>query len=227
MQPTDLAEEAASALNQTRRMRGRLGSRNNPTAARADNSMISILTFESTHADHTDASAVRAWLENADEAAAEWLFEKYLPLVRHICSRKLPRPWIIEDAAEDTMSRAFLALCGFDAERSFSSWIGSIAAHVCADKLRSLSRRAEVPLNDIDIPAEDANECNRSEQLSAVRELVDSMPPRFRVVVELHYFEGLTMRDVANRTGLTPANVAVRLMRARRALVERAARSVG
>lgn len=189
--------------------------------------MISVFTYE-TPADlvHTDCSAVCAWLEAGDEAAAAWLFEKYVPLVRHICSRSLPRPWIAEDAIADTMSRAFQSLPQFDLARSLSAWISTIASRVCTDKLRNFFRRPEVPVEEIDLSGigveASAGDEIHSERFAAARELVASLQPKARTLVELHYFEGLTAREVADRTGLTPANVAVRLMRARQALAVRA-----
>ena len=98
---------------------------------------------------HSDASAIRAWLENTDEPAAAWLFDKYLPLVVHVCSRKLPHSWMASDAAQDTISRAFQSLWNFDSERSFSSSIATIASRICVDYLRVFSRRVEIPMDDV------------------------------------------------------------------------------
>lgn len=190
--------------------------------------MISVLTFDSVSQatfGYTDDSAIQGWLEHDDEAAASWLFEKYLPLVRHVCARRLPHFWLIEDSAQDAMSRAFQSLQRFDASRCFSSWLTSIAANVCVDKLRGIYRNDAVLVEDgdayvqalLEAPGEGVNE-----RIYAARELVESLQADFRQVVELHYFNGLTAREVAARTGLTPANVAIRLMRARQVLAARA-----
>lgn len=190
--------------------------------------MISVLTFDSVSQatfGYTDASAIQGWLEHDDEAAATWLFEKYLPLVRHVCARRLPRSWLVEDSAQDTMSRAFQSLHRFDTSRCFSSWLTSIAANVCVDKLRRLYRNSTVLVEEVDAYVQallDAPEEGANERIDAARELVESLQPDFRQVVELHYFDGLTAREVAVRTGLTQANVAIRLMRARQFLAARA-----
>ena len=189
--------------------------------------MISVSEYETpAQTAHTDASAIRSWLDAGDEAAAAWLFGKYTPLVRHICDRRLPRMWIAEDAAADTMSRAFQSLPQFDPQRSFPGWIATIAVRVCTDTLRSLYRRHEAPLEEIDasgIVVESAEDDIPNDRISAARELVATLRSNVRKIVELHYFEGLTAREVAEQTGLTPANVAIRLMRARQSLTVRAA----
>jgi RNA polymerase sigma factor (sigma-70 family) len=189
--------------------------------------MISVLTFVST-ADapmaHTDASAVRAWVKDGDESAAGWLFDKYLPLVVHICSRRLPRHWMISDAAQDTMSRAFLSLANFDTGRCFSSWIATIASHVCSDHLREFARKVDFPAR---CPIEEAREiaaADRTFRVSIARELLDGLEPVSREIVEAHYLEGLTAREVAGRAGLSPENVAIRLMRARQTMASRASK---
>ena len=189
--------------------------------------MISVSTYETpAQTGHTDRSAIRAWLQVGDEAAAAWLFEKYKPLVQHICARRLPRPWIAEDAAADTMSRAFQSLPQFAQERSFSAWVGTIAVRVCTDKLRSFFRRAEVGVEEIDasgIAQESAGDAIHNDRFAMAHELVASLKSKARKIVELHYFDGLTAREVAERTGLTPTNVGIGLMRARQSMAARAA----
>lgn len=192
--------------------------------------MISVLTFGNqaeAPCGFTDSSAVRDWLGAGDEAAATWLYEKYFPLVRHVCSRRLPRAWMADDATQETMTRAFRALRHFDAERSFSAWITSIASRVCVDALRTFGRRLEIPVEDMDesgrlLFKRKALETADRERVQAMRELVGSLPPEVRTVVELYYFDGLTASEVASRAGLSPGNVAIRLMRARQCLASRA-----
>ena len=193
--------------------------------------MISVLTF-GNEGDaplcFTDNSAIHAWLTEGDEVAASWLYEKYLPLVRHICSRRLPRSWMANDATQETMVRGFHSLHNFDTVRRFSSWIGTIATRVCVDALRTFSRRLEIPVVDLDESAvfrfEAAPlELPNADRAEATRNLLGSLDPEVRVVVELYYLEGLTAREVANREGLSQGNVAIRLMRARRCLASRAA----
>ena len=61
-----------------------------------------------------------------------------------------------------------------------------------------------------------------NERFAMAHELVASLRSRARRVVELHYFEGFTAREVAERAGLTPANVGIGLMRARQSMAAHA-----
>ncbi|MEK0449513.1 MAG: hypothetical protein RL088_1781 [Verrucomicrobiota bacterium] len=171
----------------------------------------------------TDASAVRAWLESSDESAAVWLYEKYLPLVRHVCSRSFLRPHVIEDATQDAMSRAFQSLSNFDTGRCLASWFASIARHVSLDRFRSASRRNELDMHAATESREtdDGGALELYRRLRSMEEaewLLSSLAPEARELFELRYALGLSNAEIAARTGLAAGNVAIRLMRARQAL---------
>lgn len=171
----------------------------------------------------TDASAVRGWLESSDESAAVWLYDKYLPLVRHVCSRSFLRRHAIEDATQDAMSRAFQSLSNFDTGRCLASWFASIARHVSLDRCRSASRRNEF---DFSFPGEsrepeDGEALELYRRIRSVEEaewLLSSLAPEARELFELRYALGLSNAEIASRTGLAAGNVAIRLMRARQTL---------
>jgi RNA polymerase sigma-70 factor, ECF subfamily len=171
----------------------------------------------------TDATAIHAWLDFADETAAAWLYEKYLPLVRHVCSRSFLRPWMIEDATQDTMSRVFQSLGNFEIGRCLSSWIASIAKHVSLDRWRSVSRKAEVPLGESQdvhqaLEAMRVDFAKQNHAIAGARELIDTLSPDVRALVEMRYMQGYSNSEIATRTGLAAGNVAIRLMRARQTL---------
>ncbi len=188
--------------------------------------MIQELSFDSTGSqstDFTDATAVHAWLDFADETAAAWLYEKYLPLVRHVCSRSFLRPWMIEDATQDTMSRVFQSLGNFEIGRCLSSWIASIAKHVSLDRWRSISRKAEVPLGETQeeqqaLEAARVDFVKQNHAIAMARELIETLTPDVRTLVEMRYTLGYSNSEIATRTGLAAGNVAIRLMRARQTL---------
>lgn len=178
----------------------------------------------------SDASAVRAWLENADESAAVWLYEKYVPLVRHVCSRSFLRPHLVEDATQDSVSRAFQSLAHFDASRCLAAWFASIARHVSLDYWRYASRRREVSIQDSPEAPGIVDETSvdlfrRANRIGHARDLVATLEPEVRELVEMRYVLGFSNGEIADRTGLASGNVAIRLMRARRTLVAAAKRN--
>ena len=79
------------------------------------------------------------WLELAlrgDEDAFCRLMELYQKPVFNLCYRMTGDPQEAEDAAQETFLRAYQNLKRYDPQRSFATWLLSIAAHYCIDQIR-------------------------------------------------------------------------------------------
>ena len=80
-----------------------------------------------------------AWVLQAqqgnDEAFTK-LVEEHQTHVYNLCYRMLGEPEAAEDAAQETFLRAYQNLHRYDQTRSFATWLLSIGAHYCIDRLR-------------------------------------------------------------------------------------------
>ena len=80
-----------------------------------------------------------AWVIQAqqgnDEAFTK-LVEEHQTHVYNLCYRMLGEPEAAEDAAQETFLRAYQNLHRYDRTRSFATWLLSIGAHYCIDRLR-------------------------------------------------------------------------------------------
>lgn len=178
----------------------------------------------------------RAWIQAAmvgDQAAFERLVEAYKGPVYNLAYRILGDRETALDAAQETFLRAYVHLDTYKPERSFSTWILSIASHHCIDLLRR--RRLDlVPLDDLEpepvLPAtvEDPEEATlRGETRDEVGRLLSQLPPGYRVPIVLRYWHDLSYREIAQMTGLTESAVKTRLHRARLMLAEGMRRAAG
>ncbi len=83
-----------------------------------------------------DESALVAQAQHGSEEAFTQLVEAYQVHVYNLCYRMLGEAQSAEDAAQETFLRAFQHLHRYDHGRPFATWILSIAAHYCIDRLR-------------------------------------------------------------------------------------------
>ncbi len=90
------------------------------------------------------------------------------------------------------------------------AWLMQVTANTCRSLLRSARWKTGEPLDE-SIPA---RESGRGEVLDAVM----ALPPKYRVTVYLHYYEGLTAKEIAALLKLSPSAVTTRLARARELL---------
>lgn len=172
-----------------------------------------------------------AWILQAqqgnDEAFTK-LVEEYQTHVYNLCYRMLGEPEAAEDAAQETFLRAYQNLGRYDQSRSFATWLLSIGAHYCIDRLRrrKLSMFSMDEENDdgtsFEIP--DAGspdpevESVKHEERDRLHILLKELDETDRAAIIMRYWYDYSEVEIAESLQLTVSAVKSRLHRARRAL---------
>src|SRR5512136_2720692 len=161
-----------------------------------------------------------------DKNAFAQIVEIYQTPVYNLAYRMLGNANDAEDAAQETFLRAYAQLKRFHADQKFATWILSIDAHYCIDRLRR--RRflwlslEDGPLNDTLVS--DAPEVDdgllRLESQREIERLLERLTPASRLAVVLHYWHDQSIEEIAKMTGESMGAVKVRLYRARQALAK-------
>lgn len=163
--------------------------------------------------------------QKGDTEAFTQMVEAYQRPVFNLCYRMLGEHEEAEDAAQETFLRAYDNLKRYDEERSFSTWILSIAAHYCIDQLRKrrLTFLSMDSFPNLDIP--DANPgpeaaYHRHEEQQRVQTLLKALNPQDRGAVVLYYWYDFSYDEIAASLSLSVSAVKSRLHRARLALAQ-------
>jgi RNA polymerase sigma-70 factor, ECF subfamily len=172
-----------------------------------------------------------AWVLQAqqgnDEAFAR-LVEEHQTHVYNLCYRMLGEPEAAEDAAQETFLRAYQNLHRYDQNRSFATWLLSIAAHYCIDRLRrrklsmfSMDEENEdgtsFEIKDIASPDPEAESVKREDR-DRLHILLKDLDDTDRAAILLRYWYDYSEIEIADSLNLTVSAVKSRLHRARRAL---------
>jgi RNA polymerase sigma-70 factor (ECF subfamily) len=174
-----------------------------------------------------------AWVTQAqhgsDEAFAQ-LVETYQRPIYNLCYRMLGEPEAAEDAAQETFLRAYQNLNRYDSSRAFGTWILSIAAHYCIDRLRkkkfsvfSMDAEDEDGMTfEIADPAspDPENESASREDRDRLHHMLKDLDPTDRAAVVMRYWHDYSEIEIAQSLNLTVSAVKSRLHRSRRALAE-------
>ena len=147
-----------------------------------------------------------------DRAEAERLVNTYSDLILRLSYTYLKST---EDA-KDICQTVFLKLLEkpreFDSPEHERAWIIRAAINQCKDQLKSRWRRTTVDLEAARaVPAPEAEE-------GSLLAAVELLPPKYRAVIYLYYYEGYSAREIAGLLGETPAAVATQLSRGREKL---------
>ncbi len=162
------------------------------------------------------------------------LIDAYSPKLYTVALRILRHPQDAEDAVQEALLTAIRKIDQFDGRSSLQTWLYRIAvnASLMALRKRRVKRRREesfeVPrFEDLrsrelaDWSADPARKMLTAEMRQVMEQAIDHLPEKYRVVFVLRDLEDMSTEATSEILGLTPANVKIRLMRARLFLRER------
>jgi RNA polymerase sigma-70 factor (ECF subfamily) len=178
----------------------------------------------------SDAEIVRQ-VVSGNVNAFEQLLKKYQNRVLIIIKRHLPREHVL-DTAQDVFIRVYRSLGTFKGERNFDQWLSTIALRTCYDFWRKHSKFREFPMSSFtekhqawleeSLSGNASQSFHESGSKKEAKEVLDWALDRLsaedRMVLELVYLEGHSVKEAARLLGWTTANVKVRSFRSRRKL---------
>ncbi len=149
------------------------------------------------------------------------IYERQMPTVWKVCRTYMKNTADTEDAAADTFAAMIRSSPDFENTEHEKAWLIRTASNVCKNMLRRASRKNE----SLDALAEegDRREFAAPEDDTALllRDAVDSLPERCRIVVYLYYYEGYATEEIAGILKRPSSTVRNRLSEARKLLKER------
>ncbi len=171
-----------------------------------------------------DESWLIARAQQDDSQAFAQLVERYQTPVYNLAYRMLGNVNDAEDAAQETFLRAFTHIKKFRPDKKFVTWLLSICAHHCIDRLRR-HRWLCLSLEDAgvaDALASDAPEPDAAlwdaEDAHAIAQALQQLAPPYRLVLVLKYWYDQSVEEIAQTTGDSVSAVKVKLHRARKML---------
>ncbi len=165
--------------------------------------------------------------QGSDEAFTS-IVETYQTPVYNLCYRMLGEAEAAEDAAQETFLRVFQHLHRYDPKRPFATWLLSIAAHYCIDRLRRRKlaifsmdeadeSEAGFELPDPASPNPEA-ESVKKEDRDHMQGLLHHLDATDRAAIVMRYWSDFSEAEIADALHLTVSAVKSRLHRARREL---------
>ncbi len=168
-----------------------------------------------------DAALLVAYA-NGDPAAARDLSARLLPRVMGQAIRMLHDRGEAEDVAQEAMLRLWKVAPDWrQGEGQVSTWLYSVVANLCTDRLRRRKRNG-VGLDQIAEPADPAPGAAATIQtntrLSALSNALAELPDRQAQAVALRHLEGLSNPEIAAIMDISPRAVESLTARGKRAL---------
>ena len=143
----------------------------------------------------------------------ERIVNEYGDALLRMCFLYLKDHAMAEDAVQETFLRAFRHQDDFQGKSSVKTWITRIAINVCKDLLTDPWARHR---SGEDLPDEASPEPSfSSEDRYVISGKIANLPPKYKEVILLHYYQELKLSEIAEILGESEATIKTRLKRAR------------
>jgi RNA polymerase sigma-70 factor (ECF subfamily) len=175
-----------------------------------------------------DESTLLDRMLRGDEAAFEQFVDAYYPRLYRFAQARMSRNDAAQDVVQSTFQKVIPKLGTYRGEAALFSWLCTFCRFEIAAWYRAQSRipppvalvedepEVRAALESLAVLAEGPEEeAQRSELARLVRATLDHLPLRYADALESKYLRGLSVRELADRLGLTEKATESLLTRAR------------
>ena len=136
--------------------------------------------------------------------------ERYQDMVYRVALHNLGNPQDADDAVQEVFLRLYGYRKPMEGEAHLRHWLLRVTLNYCRDVLRSPWRKRRVSLEEL--PTEPIFQEPEQEMLY---QTVMGLPEKYRVVLDLFYYEELSVREIAELLNIGESAITTRLSRAR------------
>ena len=159
----------------------------------------------------TDQKLVSEYLKGNDQAL-EFLIKRYLAPIYRFVYKQVGTAQNADDITQDVFVKVWKNINKFDQEKSFKTWIFSIARYTAIDFLK---KKSAIPFSSFEnaegknvlaetladtLPLPDKIS-ERSSLMDAVRNAAGSLSEKYRDVLAFRYNSELSFAEIAKMTG--------------------------
>lgn len=181
---------------------------------------------------HDYALVLRATSDKDERAYAE-LMDRYHDSIYYMLLKMINNASDAEDLTIETFGKAFKRLEQYTPNFAFSTWLFKIASNNCIDfirkkRIKAMSLDAGISNSDGDYMEFNIKDggldpeetIQRKERIKKMREVVESLKPKYRALVELRYFKEFSYDEISKELDIPLGTVKAQLFRAREVLYQ-------
>lgn len=136
------------------------------------------------------------------------LYDKYSKAVYSVCLLYLKNKADAEEAVTETFIRMMENMRVFETDSHEKAYLLRVAVNICKNLLKSGWRKNVIHDEDVLMYMETSKE-------ESIMEEILSLPPKYRVVIYMHYYQGYKAQEIADVMNISLSAVLSRLSRGR------------
>jgi len=164
--------------------------------------------------------------QTGDEPAFRTLFDRYQRRGYAVSYNILNDGELAKDVVQEAFVRVFKNIHKFDASKNFYTWLYQIVVNLSIDFLRKRSSTKAAPLDELGEGVKHsgrsrsgggpADSVARDDTKRRVREVLDALPGRYKVVLALRDIEGFSCEEISEIVHCKNSTVRWRIHQARK-----------
>lgn len=173
--------------------------------------------------------------ENNDQLAYVALMDKYKKAVYFTVLKMVNNADDADDITMQTFTKAFKSLDQYNDSFAFSTWLFRIASNTSIDHIRKKridTTSLDQNLNEdgdnaftygnliVDESANPEKDLLVEQRSLIMKEVIDSMDEKYKVLIQMYFFEELKYDEIAKKLNLPLGTIKVRLKRAKEFLAK-------
>lgn len=150
------------------------------------------------------------------------VYNEYYRRVYASCLRIISDPHRAEDFMQEAFIHAFQSIDSFRGDASLCSWICRIAINRCLDflKKRKVDLQFEERYDSHDKESYEMEESYEDFQVEQIKSALKDLPDGCRLIFQLHIFEEMEHREIAERLGIKEGSSRAQYVRAKAKIKE-------
>ena len=150
--------------------------------------------------------------QHGDKEAFRWVVQTHQQMIFSLALKMLCDEEEAKDMVQETFIRVWQSIRSYDLQKTFSTWIYTIASRLCIDRLRRVARIRALPDDELALRrfASDSDShlsLENKDWVSIVRTIAEGLSDKQRLVFTLCQLEGLLSAEVEQITGLDARQV--------------------
>jgi len=154
-------------------------------------------------------------LRHHEKIAVEALYDMYSSSLYGVISRIITDTAVAEDVLQETFVKIWHSFASYSTEKGrLFTWMVNIARNLAIDKLRSKDFKNQNKNQELEINVTFIDEQRNTvykPELLGVKELVQTLKPEQKLILELVYFKGYTHVEAADELGIPLGTIKTRL----------------
>jgi len=185
--------------------------------------------------DPNDDAAIMMRVSAGDNAAFDFLVEKYRRAMMSFMYRMVHNQAVAEELAQEVFLRVYRSRESYRADAKFTTWLYRIATNLAVNHARDTKNERSASTVELDKPDPESGsmpdvadsrstveqDILRRERLAAIRRHVMMLPERQRMAVLMHKYQGLDYKQIGEVLKLSESATKSLLFRAYETLRER------